>query len=230
MYGHDRGGARADAPQRRRAGQHLPARHQPSPARMLAADDRDDADREQHPVAQDVAHDRQRHHAWRSCCRRCPGPRRRPAAGCSTLPPLEATTMPAISGPSISGRRRMQPQHQRRHRHGDGDQRRPRARSCRPTPFAAAALKRILCAQDDTAFSIDALRQSRHQCHPERRRRILEVFQVTNSSASPFMPRIVSISSTAAVASLASSVPRRTSETLGLPLRKAGYEPMSISS
>ena len=43
-----------------------------------------------------------------------------------------------------------------------------------------------------------------------------------NSSASPFILRMVSISSTAAAASRASSVPRSTSETLGLPLRKAG--------
>ena len=97
--GHHRGGPRAGAPQRRRAGHHLPARHQPA-EQARDDDDQHDAGAEQHPVAQHVVDDRQRHHAGDQAADDALGQhegRQRERH----LAARGATTMPAISGPSI---------------------------------------------------------------------------------------------------------------------------------
>ncbi len=178
--GHHRGGPGAGAPQRRRAGHHLPARHQPA-EQARGDDDQHDARRRTAPSGAARRRRSTRAPCWRSGSRRRPGPARRAATGSAPCRPTRQrrcrrSAAPASGPPargSTAGRLRCP----------------PTGRSARPIEPPLQACLKVYWA---------------------------------NSSASPFMPRIVARSSTAAAASRASSVPRSTSETLGLPLRKAG--------
>ena len=97
--------------------------------------------------------------------------------------------------------------------------------SDRRTPYEATTMAAI------KGPSISAAGACSHNRSPpraaERTKRTVQLRQLaivycTNSSASPFIPARVAISSADAAASLASSVPRSTSETEGLPFRNAG--------
>ena len=113
--------------------------------------------------------------------------------GKTTLPPLAARTMPASSGPSRSA-----------------------AGACihrRKPPITIDSTTRAPHGRADA--NLRPMRVTLCGRFP-----IMDY--CASSSASPFILRIVSISSLAAATSRASSVPRSTSETLTLPERKPG--------
>ena len=148
--GHHRGGARAGAPQRRRAGQHLPAGHQPAD-QARDRHHRQHADGEQQPVARARRRRSTAAPSWRSGSRRCPAPATK---ACKRQAHLAAAR-------------------------GDDDRRRPAAPASAPPAHAATAAAPPM-PTDRTMSTATVTRPSR----------LMDYW--TNSSASPFILRIVS--------------------------------------